>query len=244
MSDRIDTTPASDAWSTASQDVAGAVHRAREGLPDETTGWDPARLAGVVLDRNGTPTRALVAEGWSSRVAPQDLARAVLDAARAAARDLDEQARVALQEAAERRAHRVEPRATTMPSRTAAPRPLDELAEIAITSLAAASQATAADAGATLGIGRALDGEVEVTVGRGGIVAAALRGPRVAQASGSELSVLLSTAVQAAVQDLAVRRASEAPVSDELLEEVLMHLRSLTADPLSTTGGHAAARRG
>ena len=249
MSDRIDATPTGVAGSAA--DVAGAVHRVREGLPHETTAWDVDRLAGVVLDRNGTPTRVLVADRWDARATPQALARAVVDAGRAAARDLDAQARAALQKAAARRTrqpgvrtaatHAVPDAARRAPS-AGTPRPLDELAEIAISSLAAASHASATEVGATLGVGRELDGDVEVTVGRGGIVAVALHGPRVAKASAAALTTLLSAAVQAAVQDLARRREHEAPaVSDELLAEVLTHLRALTADPLSASGGRVVA---
>ena len=75
-------------------------------------------------------------------------------------------------------------------------------------------------------------------------MAVTLRGPRVAVASAATLSRLLTSALGAAVQDLARQAAHEAPaVSDELLAEVLAHLRALTADPLSSSGGHVAPER-
>lgn len=260
MSDQDGATPvgtggAGGEWRQGGQqrayDLGATVHRVRAELPQETTVWDAERLAAVSLDRNGTPTRVLVGAGWDTRCTPEALARAVVDAGRAAALALDEQARAALaDQAAARRARWAEARPSATPppqpvAHASDPRPLDELAEIAITSLAAVSHQTASDAGATLGLGRALDGEVEVRVGRGGIVDVGLGGHRVAKASAGALSALLTDAVQDAVQDLARRVDQEAPaVPDELLAEVLTHLRSMTADPLSPSGvGRVAASR-
>lgn len=225
------------AWAPAGDEAASG----REATT--TTAWDSHRLARVTLDAQGSPAAVQVVDGWEQRAGADALAAAVLEAARAAARALDEQAWAALADDADRRrgAGRTTstpaspaPSPGTTPAFTGTPRPLDELAEIAITSLSAASQASAADDAAAVGTGSALDHEIEVRVVRGGVARVTLRGPRIARTSGTQLSRLLTGAVRAAVADLERRIAAQTPaVSDELLAEVLAHLRALTADPTS-----------
>ncbi|MFC0707038.1 hypothetical protein [Cellulomonas uda] len=227
------------AWAPAG-DEAEPGHEAEPGREtssgrETTTAWDGRRLARVTLDAHGSPAAVQVVDGWERHAAADDLAAAVLDAARTAARTLDERAWASLTDDADRRRRApsapVASAPVASPAPAGTPRPLDELAEIAITSLSAASQA---DDAAAVGTGSALDHEIEVRVVRGGIVGVTLRGPRVARTSGTQLSRLLTGAVRAAVTDLQHRLAAQAPaVSDALLAEVLAHLRALTADPAS-----------
>jgi|GEM_PF-514997 len=124
------------------------------------------------------------------------------------------------------------PGAVDLPDEVRA-RPLTELAELAIAALAAGPDAVSgSQLEAMIGTASALDDEVVVQVARGGIVGVTLRGPRVARTPGRELSALLTQTVRSAVADLDRRLAALAPaVSDELLAEVLAHLRALSNVP-------------
>jgi len=261
-------------------------------------GWDRSGLVAVGLDRYGAPVLVHVVDGWDRHATADDLAGAILGAARSAASALDEEARSALASrgpltptppvdavtapsavhgsygatasfgvdprvgagaayaadgagAAGPHAVPVVPATSTassdapdvpgavdLPDEVRA-RPLTELAELAIAALAAGPDAASgAQLEATIGTATALDDEVVVQVARGGIVGVTLRGPRVARASGRELSALLTQTVRGAVADLDRRLAALAPaVSDELLAEVLAHLRALSNVPGHATHG-------
>mgnify|MGYP001457324261 CR=1 FL=1 len=246
------------AWRTVGDETPGRSASASTGEASDqptgdptgeattTTAWDRAGLACVTLDGLGTPAAVHVADDWARRAGLDTLAAAVLEAARTAARTLDERAWAALAQEARRRSGDDTPLPATgarvavtapVPQVGAEPRPLDELAEIAISSLSAATSPSAADDAVVVGTGWAWDRQVEVHVARGGIVGVALRGPHVAAAGGPELSHALTEATRAASVDLARRLAQQSPaLTAELLEEVLTHLRNLPADPFSVTG--------
>lgn len=222
--------------------VAATLRPARQvraALPPETSGWDPERLACVSVDPQGMPVGVRVVDGWQHRAAPAALGAAVTAAGRAAARALDARVLGAFERAtgqADTARKASDPAGDGLAGAQgrAAPgaasrRPLGEVAEDSIASLAAVNRALfpADDARVPEGVALALDGGVEVRVGTGGLVACVLRGMRVAAASGHALSGTLTLAVRAARVDLDRRLAEVAPPQHEaLLAEVLAYLTS------------------
>jgi hypothetical protein len=228
--------------------VAGTlrpVQQVRAALPAETTGWDPEYLACVSVDPRGMPLGVRIVDDWHRRVAPAALGEAVTAAAGAAARALDERARVAFEQATG--ADAATPWERTGDPRTTpaagASRPLDQVAEDSIASLAAMNHSlfpTSAGA-APVGVGSALDGGIEVQVGAGGLLACTLRGQRVAAASAAILSTALTAAARAARADLDRQLDEFAPPhSEELLAEVFTYLTSADfQDDRTGRGGRA-----
>ncbi|MBT0993446.1 hypothetical protein KIN34_03995 [Cellulomonas sp. DKR-3] len=213
------------------------LQHVRAALPAETSAWDPERLVCVSVDPRGVPVGIRVIDGWQHRAAPAGLGEAVTSAAGAAGRALDERARLAFERAVGTDVAATGPTGDGPWGSVAPPattsggvrRSLDEVAEDAIASLTAVNQALAqgADVPAATGVGVALDGEVEVRVGAGGLVGCTLRGMRVAAASGLALSALLTEAARAARADLERRLTLAAPpqeAQEALLAEVFAYL--------------------
>lgn len=212
--------------------VAEPLRQLRAGLAGGACGEDPDGLVTVTVDGRGVPTSVRVAEDWPRRATLRALAGAVVAAGAGASRALDARAlevlagpevragdqvgdvRIDVGSGLGRAAGGGAAAAATGPAR-----PVEELAEDAITLLAATRQA--APAAAPSVTGRALGGEVEVGLSPGGITACTLDGPRVRHADAATLSRALTEAFAEARRTLTAATARGTEAADRLLAESL-----------------------
>ncbi|MCR6690702.1 YbaB/EbfC family nucleoid-associated protein [Cellulomonas sp.] len=212
--------------------VAEPLRQLRAGLAGGASGEDPDGLVTVTVDGRGVPTSVRVAEDWPRRTTLPALADAVVAAGASATRALDARAREVLAGPQVRAGDQVGDVGIDVGSglggaagggvaaaATGPAWPVEELAEDAITLLAATRQA--APGAAPSVTGRALGGEVEVRLSPGGITACTLDGPRVRCGDAATLSRGLSEALAEARRALTAATARGTEAADRLLTESL-----------------------
>lgn len=152
----MDATPASLQQAAAS--AGAALAAARAATPEETTASDDSGADAVSVDRRGLPVGIRVADDWARRTTAEELGRAVLAAAGSAAADLGPAMTDAVREATGTaggpEATATAPQPVAVPAFDGEPRPLTDLAELAVAQLSrAATTATDVPATATGSVG-------------------------------------------------------------------------------------------
>lgn len=220
----------------AAASAGAALAAARAATPEETTASDDSGAVAVSVDRRGLPVGVRVADDWARRTTAEELGHAVLGAAGSAAAELGRAMTAALREASEaggaEGAEGAEPQPVAVPAFDGTPRPLTDLAELAVTQLSrAATTPATAPATATGGVGT----QVTVTLGAGGLVGCEVDPRWAAQQSGVALSTVLTQALGEAARALAAGDARRRE-QDTLLAEAFAHLRGLAPATGGTTG--------
>ncbi len=214
--------------------TTSVLARARAAAPEETTASDPAGAVAVSVDRHGAPVGIRVADDWSRRVDAPGLGAAVLAAAGAAQAALGRVMTAALHEDEDPDAPAPPAPSAVLPEFIGTPRPLADLAEIALSDLHRSADAPPDVPEAVSG---AAGGPVTVSLVPGGLVDCRVDARWAAGRSGIALSMALDDALGAATRALHAQ-ARPSSEQDTVLAEVFAHLRALTP---ATTDGEARA---
>lgn len=207
----------------AATSTAAALAAARAAAPEETTASDDTGTVAVSVDRRGVPVGVRVADDWTRRTTADALGRAVLAAAGSAAAQLGQVMTAALRDAQAAGGAGADVPAVAVPEFEGTPRPLDELAELAVARLGRTDQG-AVDAPPTAS--GSAGPQVTVTLGPGGLVGCDVDERWAAHQTGIALSTALTQALADAGRALAEQDARRRE-QDTLLAEAFAHLRAL-----------------
>lgn len=215
--------------------AVGAIGLARAAAPEESSATDTSGSVEVYVDRVGRPVGVRIADDWSRRVDGEALAGAVLEAAGRADAALGQSMSAAiadLKRTGEPIDERPSPvQAPQIPDFDGVPRPLLELAELAVADLGSSFDERAAAARHAVH-GRAGD-HVSVRLGPAGLLDCTIDARWAGTQSGVTLSTQLSLALAdaaAQLRDLEQKRRDD----DTLLAEAFAHLRALAPRERST----------
>jgi len=214
----------------AMSSAVGAIDRARAAAPEESTATDASGAVEVAIDRLGRPVGVRVADDWSRRLSGEALAGAVLEAASRADAVLgqtmtsalaDVQGAGAAEDDGATAAHEPE-----VPVFDGVPRPLLDLAELAVSDLGSASEERPVQVVAVDGRG---GDHVTVRLGTAGMLDCRVDARWAGSQSGVTLSMHLNQALADASAQLreAERRRRD---DDTLLAEAFAHLRALAGE--------------
>ncbi|MBD3779619.1 MAG: hypothetical protein IE923_10190 [Micrococcales bacterium] len=218
----------------AAASTAATLAAVRAAAPEETTATDDSGAVAVAVDRRGRPVGVRVADDWNRRTTPEELGRAVLAAAGAATADLGRAMSEALRADAGAAADALPAEPVAVPAFDGTPRPLTELAELAVAQLSGAAAAEpAAPATATGSAGA----HVTVTLAATGLVGCDVDPRWAAPQSGVALSTAVNQALGEAARAL-VALDGRRQEQDTVLAEAFAHLRALAP---ATTDGEARA---
>ncbi|QZN84991.1 hypothetical protein [Cellulomonas sp. C5510] len=211
----------------AADSTAATLAAVRAAAPEETTATDDSGAVAVAVDRRGRPVGVRVADDWNRRTTPEELGRAVLAAAGAASADLGRAMSEALRGGAARASDALPVEPVAVPVFEGTPRPLADLAELAVAQLDGAATAQPATPATATGSAGA---HVAVTLADAGLVGCDVDGRWAATQSGVALSTAVNQALGEAARALAAldQRRQE---QDTVLAEAFAHLRALAPAP-------------
>ncbi len=224
-------------------DLRTMIAAAQAEAPASAVGADETRAVRVRLGRDGAVEAVEVRQDWRQRLRPWQFDQAVMRAFQAAARDRlaawerrlrgigwrAEQAGGPRTDVAGAPAKDSMPTAVRRPAEAAAPRPLDVVAEDAITALGDATGA--APATFPTAVGASAGGRLRVTLAHTGLISCSAEPDWAVQQTGTMLTSALAEALRAARAELDRMAAMPPPTGglDQLLAESLAILGDLRA---------------